>query len=164
MVIEMDRLVLREARPNDRKSLDELFHEELRYHRDLMPDIFKIPDVVVEESWLESVLNDNITFLVVAEYSEKIVGAILYKIVDQIGDIILKKRRFGYIEEMIVQESCRRKGIGEALLDHAVENLKAKHIKKIEINVWENNDIGIRFYEKYGLKTIRRRMKMEIGK
>ena len=163
MVIEMDHLVLRNARLNDRKSLNELFQEELRFHRDLMPDVFKMPEVVVEESWLESVLNDNITFLVVAEDSKKIVGAILYKIVDQIGDTILKKRRYGYIEEMIVQESCRRKGIGEALLNHAVENLKARQIKEIEINVWENNDIGIRFYEKHGFQTIRRRMKMKVS-
>ena len=123
MVIEMDNLVLREARPNDRKALDELFQEELRFHRDLMPDKFKMPEVVVEESWLESMLNDNVTFLVVAEYSKKIVGAILYKIVDQTGDTILKKRRYGYIEEMIVQESHRRKGIGEKLLDHALDDL-----------------------------------------
>jgi ribosomal protein S18 acetylase RimI-like enzyme len=164
MVIEMDDLILREARPNDRKSLDKLFLEELKYHRDLMPDAFKMPEIVVEENWLESVLNDNITFLVVAEDSKKIVGAILFKIVDQAGDIILKKRRYGYIEEMIVQESQRRKGIGEALLDHAVESLKAKQIKIIEINVWENNEIGMKFYEKYGFQGIRRRMKMEIGK
>lgn len=164
MVIEMDHLVLRDARPNDRKALDKLFQEELRYHRELMPDAFNVPDIVVEESWLESILSDNVTFLVVAEYSEKIVGAVLYKIVHQTGDIILKKRSYGYIEEMIVQEPYRRKGIGEALLDHAVESLKARQIKNIEINVWENNEIGMSFYEKYGFQTIRRRMKMEIGK
>lgn len=63
---------------------------------------------------------------------------------------------------MIVKESFRGKGIGKKLLDYAKKDLKSRDINDIEINVWENNEIGLGFYKKHGFKTIQRRMKIEI--
>lgn len=158
----MNKLTVREGELKDRTSLDELFREELEYHKNLLPDIFKIPEILVSEKWLESILDNDNIFLVVSEYNEKIVGTILYKIEKNPEDPILKERKYGYIEEMIVKESFRGKGIGKKLLDYATEDFKSKDLKEIEINVWENNEIGLRFYEEQGFKTIRRRMKKEI--
>ncbi|MHA2219154.1 MAG: GNAT family N-acetyltransferase, partial [Candidatus Hodarchaeales archaeon] len=141
---------------------DKLFREELEYHKSLMPDIFKIPEIVVSEKWLVSILNGEDIYLVVSEYEGKIVGAILYKIGNNPEDIIIKERKYGYIEEMIVSKSFRGKGIGKKLLDYVVNDFKAKNLKEIEIDVWEKNEIGLRFYEEQGFKTIRRRMKKEI--
>ncbi len=161
-MFNMNELTVREGELKDRTSLDELFREELEYHKNLLPDIFKIPEILVSEKWLESILNNNDIFLVVSEYNEKIVGAILYKIEKNPEDLILKERKYGYIEEMIVKESFRGKGIGKKLLDYAAEDLKQRDQKELEISVWENNEIGLRFYEERGFKTIRRRMKKKI--
>ncbi len=155
-------MIIREGELKDRASLDELFREELEYHKSLMSDIFKIPEIVVSEKWLESILNDNEIYLVVSEYNEKIVGAILYKIVRNPEDTLLNERIFGYIEEMIVSEAFRGKGIGKKLMDYAIKDFQTKNLKEVEIDVWENNEIGLRFYEQQGFRTIRRRMKKEI--
>jgi ribosomal protein S18 acetylase RimI-like enzyme len=154
---------LSEAEMDDCISLDELFCEELKFHQNLLPNIFRIPDTVINETWMDAVLNNENESLLVSEYQGKIVGAILYKITTSSDDIILEKRKYGYIEEMIVTETLRGKGIGKQLLDYAIEDLKGKDIKEIEINVWEKNEGGLRFYERYGFGTIRRRLKMEIG-
>jgi ribosomal protein S18 acetylase RimI-like enzyme len=156
----MNDSILREATLTDMISLAALFREELKYHQRLMPDVFKIPEVVVEEPWLESILNDKKKFLIVSEYEGIIVGAILYRIETNPDDIIFLERRYGYIEEMIITESLRGKGIGKELLDYAVNDLRTKKIDEIEMNVWDNNITGLKFYKKYGFKTIQRRMKM----
>ncbi len=157
----MNELIIRKAQLDDRISLDELFREELVYHESLMPEIFKVPTIVVDEQWLKPILNNDSSFLVISVYDGDIVGAILYKIKVNQDDPILKERKFGYIEEMIVKGSFRRQGIGKQLLDYAIKDLSSQDIKDIEINVWENNEIGRGFYKKYGFKTIQRRMKMK---
>jgi ribosomal protein S18 acetylase RimI-like enzyme len=158
----MNGLIIREGELGDRTSLDELFREELEYHKNLLPDIFKIPDIVVSEKWLYSILNNNDIYLVVSEYNGKIIGAILYKIEKNQEDTLLDERKYGYIEEMIVSGPFRGKGIGKKLLDYVIKDFQTMNLKEIEIDVWENNEIGLRFYEQQGFKTIRRRMKKEI--
>jgi ribosomal protein S18 acetylase RimI-like enzyme len=158
----MNELIIREGELQDRALLDELFREELEYHKSLMSDIFKIPEIVVSEKWLVSILNNNDIYLVVSEHKGKIVGAILYKIEKSLEDTLLNERKYGYIEEMIVTESLRGKRIGKKLLDYVINDFQIKNIKEIEIDVWEKNEIGLRFYEDHGFKTIRRRMKKEI--
>lgn len=74
----MNELIIREAKLDDRISLDELFREELEYHESLMPDIFKISEIVVDEQWLKSILNNNNSFLVISDYNENLVGATYY--------------------------------------------------------------------------------------
>jgi ribosomal protein S18 acetylase RimI-like enzyme len=161
-VIGMDELIIREAELNDRNSLNQLFYEELEYHMSLLPDIFKTPEIVVSEKWLESILNTYDIHLIVSEYKKIIVGAILYKIEKNPEDILLNERKFGYIEEIIVSEPFRGKGIGKKLLDYAINDFQIKNINEIEIDVWEKNKIGLKFYEDQGFITIRRRMKKEI--
>jgi ribosomal protein S18 acetylase RimI-like enzyme len=127
-----------------------------------MPEIFTIPDVVVTEAWLSAILEDTNRELVVIEHRRELVGAILFKSATSPDDIIFKARDFGYIEELVVKESFKGKGLGTRLLDHAVEALRARGIKEIELNVWENNNSGTGFFENYGFKTIQRRMELKI--
>jgi ribosomal protein S18 acetylase RimI-like enzyme len=158
----MNELTIRVAEMNDRTSLEELFREEFEYHKNLIPDLFGTPEILVSEKWLESVIDNNKIHLLVSEYEKEIVGAILFSIVKNPKDDILKDREFGYIEEMIVKESFRGKGIGKKLLNHAIEDFKSRGIKELEIDVWDNNKIGKGFYEGQEFKTIRKRMKKDI--
>lgn len=139
--------------------LDELFREELVFHKSIMPDTFQIPDIEVSEKWLSSILNCNTDFLVVEELDTDIVGAILYMIMTNPDDAIFQERKSGYIQEMIVSESSRGKGLGKELLDFTINDLKTKNVFDVELNIWENNEIGLEFYKKYGFKTIQRRMR-----
>ena len=158
----MNDLNLREAILDDRMQLDDLFLEELEYHKSLMPNIFKIPEKVIDVSWLRSILTNKTKFLVVSDYRGIIIGAILYNIDANPNDTIYKDRKFGYIEELIVKQKFRGKGIGKELLNHAINDLKTRDIIDIELNVWENNKIGQIFFKKHKFKTIQRRMKLDL--
>ena len=91
----MNELQLRDAKLDDRSQLDELFHEELEFHKNLMPDIFDIPEVVANETWLNSILDNDNAFLVVSECNNQLVGAILYKLEQNPDENIYEKRKFG---------------------------------------------------------------------
>lgn len=52
------------------------------------------------------------------------------------------------IERIYVRSSHQRKGIGQFLLDQAIQIAKAKGLKLIWLGVWEHNLSAIRFYER----------------
>ncbi len=54
-----------------------------------------------------------------------------------------------YLEDIIVTESHRGKGIGKLLFDQLIEEAKEKKLKGIVWQVLEWNEPAINFYKKY---------------
>lgn len=62
--------------------------------------------------------------------------------------------RRGFIHHMAVAEDCRRQGIAAAMLERALEALKAEGISKAALLVFNRNEAGNAFWEKQGF-TVR---------
>lgn len=73
-----------------------------------------------------------------------------------------KIKRMGHISGLMVHPDNRRKGIGQKLLQSAVEYFKAKGIKQYTLFTSVNNKNGIEFYEKCGLERLYTTMLGEI--
>lgn len=71
---------------------------------------------------------------------------------DKIAGVILSGHdgRRGYVYHMAVDAALRNKRIGTALLDAALDALKAEGIAKVALVVFKNNSIGNEFWEKRG--------------
>jgi len=80
----------------------------------------------------------------VAETHETIIGMSLY----YIRYSTWKGRRL-YLEDLIVNESYRGKGIGKLLLDKTIAYAQKKNYSGIMWQVLEWNEPAIKFYEKY---------------
>jgi ribosomal protein S18 acetylase RimI-like enzyme len=158
----MREITWRKAALEDKEELEEIFLEELRFHKDLLPDIFEIPKEIITIEWLKIIIDDPNWSFIVFEFEEKMAGAIIYKINESPEDVILKKRRYGYIEEMIVKNEFRRQGIGRKMLEYAKEDLKARGISELELDVWEKNENARNFYTNSGFSVIRRRMHKDL--
>jgi ribosomal protein S18 acetylase RimI-like enzyme len=154
----MCQITSRAAVLEDREELEEIFLEELRFHKDLLPDIFNIPKEIITTDWLRNIIDDENWSFLVFEYDGGLAGAIIYKVMESPEDVILKKRRFGYIEEMIVKEEFRGRGIGKRMVEVVSEDLRSKGITDIELDVWEKNENALGFYRKNGFIDMRRKM------
>lgn len=61
--------------------------------------------------------------------------------------------RRGFIHHTAVKVSERKQGIGEALVNRAMEALEAEGINKVAMVVFDKNQIGNHFWEKRGFTT-----------
>ena len=67
-------------------------------------------------------------------------------------------RRFYHINEFGVDTKYRRQGVATELFDFIKEEATDKNFDKIELDMWEFNDIALKFYESVGFVTYRRFM------
>lgn len=57
-----------------------------------------------------------------------------------------------YLEDILVTEKMRGKGIGKLLFDRLIEEAREKSFKRISWQVLEWNETAIEFYKKYNAK------------
>ena len=83
----------------------------------------------------------------VAEENETIIGFALY----YIRFSTWKGERM-YLEDFLVTEACRGKGVGKMLFDTLIEEAKQKQFNAIVWQVLDWNEPAINFYKKYHTK------------
>lgn len=136
---------IREAQPQDCERMMELVHELAVYE--------KAPNEVTVsiEHFRESGFGPNpVWWAFVAEITAEdglktIVGLALY----YIRYSTWKGQRM-YLEDILVNEPMRSKGIGKMLFDRLIEEAKAKKFNAIAWQVLDWNEPAINFYKKMG--------------
>ena len=96
------------------------------------------------DAWTEKGIIDTFhqqqAFIVVAEMDEQIVGyCIVYYVLDE-----------GEIARIAVSDSCRRQGVGRAVLNEVNNICLQERISRILLDVRESNDVARAFYKQYG--------------
>ena len=107
----------------------------------------KAPEEVTVDfgHFVESGFGENpVWWAFVAEVEQKVVGFALY----YIRYSTWKGQRL-YLEDILVTESFRGKGIGKLLFDRLIEETKEKKFSGMVWQVLEWNDPAINFYKKF---------------
>jgi len=138
----MQMITIRRAERKDCKRLLELVQELATYER--APNEV----TVTLEHFEESGFGVNpVWWAFVAEEESIILGFALY----YVRYSTWKGQRM-YLEDIVVTESARGRGIGKLLFDALIEEAKEKKFKGIVWQVLEWNEPAINFYKKYNAK------------
>ena len=130
---------VRRAKKEDCPRLLELIQELALYER--APH----EGTVTLEHFTQSGFGDQpIWWAFVAEENGFILGFALYYI-----RYSTWKGQVMYLEDIIVTEKSRGKGIGKLLFDQLIEEARARQFKRIVWQVLEWNEPAINFYKKY---------------
>ena len=135
-------MIIRPGKKSDIPQVFDLIKELAEYEKALD----KVSNTV--EKLEEDGFGPNPVYeLFVAEIKNKIVGIALtyYRFSTWKGKIM-------YLEDLIVKEHMRRKGIGKKLFDMVLDHAKVTRCVGLSLQVLDWNDLGINFYKKYNME------------
>lgn len=135
----MEQIVIREGKETDLPRVLELIKELATYE--------KAPhevEVTVEEMKAWSFGPDKLAHFFVAEMEQVIVGIAVfyYKYSTWKGKCL-------FLEDIIVTESYRNKGIGKQLFNKVISIAKTQKVRRMEWQVLDWNTPAIEFYKHY---------------
>lgn len=154
-------VVVRRARATDYPVVLGLMKETQDKHIIPLERFFNAPKEdhpFISSEVFELIINDNKTWCLVAESNNDCIGYALVQIHTIKGEDLVKERKFAFIQDIGVNDGARNKGIGRILMNEVKARCVGDGIDCIELDVWEFNLDARKFYEKCGLKTLRRRM------
>ena len=130
---------IRKAESGDEKAIMDLVQELAEYEKE--------PDAVVNtpEQLHVDLFEDPICECLVAEMDGEIRGMALYY-----TSYSTWKGRCLYLEDLYIQPTYRRGGVGQALFKELIDVAEKRGVKRMDWQVLEWNEPAIAFYEKIG--------------
>lgn len=154
---------IREAKIEDIEQIVIILEQISKIHYEKRPDIFKKKSKnEIRKNTIEMLKDKKRKIIVAADDTLKIYGLIIYNIKEVKEHINLRDSKVLWIEELGVDESYRKNGIGKMLMEKVEEDAKMLDCTRIELNCWDFNNNAISFYERFGMRTQRRIMEKEI--
>ncbi len=99
---------------------------------------------------LKKDFSENLFDCLVAEHNEGVIGMALFY-----SRYSTWKGKTIHLEDLIVTNSYRGKGVGKLLLDKLIFTAKEQGVKRVEWNVLDWNEPAISFYKNVGAKILR---------
>lgn len=112
-------------------------------------DIEFVPDMKKQKRGLEAIINNPwIGEILVIKGDSKILGmvSLLYSISTALGG------KVAILEDMIIHQAFRGKGLGKELLSEAISFSKERNCLRLTLLTDFNNDVAIQFYQQAGFK------------
>lgn len=143
-------ITVRMAEMTDAARVNALYRSLAELHRAARPDVFAslAADTMPVAAAL---IGDNGLILVAEDEDGTVQGMIMGKVRGYRG----QPAGILWIDDLIVEESARGRGVGSTLLAAARDYGRRQGCTRLELNVWAFNETAIRFYEKNGLRVQR---------
>ena len=135
------------ARPEDRKTVNDLAMAVHAMHVAWRPDIYEmVEELYPEERFLEAIRQRS---LYVAKLNNITVGYIAVKFRDYDWPGMVR-RKIMIVDEVCVEESCRGQGIGQQMMLELRALARAFRCTDLQLGVYPQNDDAVGFYQKCG--------------
>ncbi|GGE23107.1 GNAT family N-acetyltransferase [Psychroflexus salis] len=135
---------IRRALPEDIPSILQLIQELAVYEKE--PDAVE----VTEEILFQYGFSEEAFFkCYVAEFRKEVIGMALFY-----SRFSTWKGRSIHLEDLIVTQKMRGKGVGRALLDEVVAYAHQQKLKRVEWVVLDWNTSAVEFYNSYGANVM----------
>ena len=145
-------MIIRRAQEKDIAKVSRLLSQVLEIHAALRPDIFISGTTKYTPEELLAIFSDeNKPVYVAAGDEDEVMGYAFCQIRQQPFSNNMIPFTSIYIDDLCVDETCRGKGVGEALFEHVKNEARRLGCYEVNLNVWEGNEAR-RFYEKMGMK------------
>lgn len=150
---------IRPATVDDASSISELNVEVQALHAQALPRILKPPSSGAfppEEvaRWFDDARNH--VFL--ACEGESAVGYIWARLLSLPETSYRYGMEVAYINHLVVQSACRRRGVGRALIGQVLGLAREQGISMVQLDVWSFNEQAKAFFRRQGFTVFNERM------
>lgn len=158
-------MIIRRAEPRDIPALGDLGAALMRTHYAFDRDRFIPPGDGTEASegygeFLGSQLDARGVLVLVAERDRQVVGYV-YAAIEPLSWKELRDE-CGFVHDLLVTEDARRSGVGDALLDRAIEWLREQGMPRVVLWTSPHNDKARRLFERRAFRPTMLEMTLEL--
>ena len=158
-------IVIRRAEPHDEPALGELGAKLMRMHFALDSLRFLDPGGSGDAeagyaSFLREQLEDDSAVVLVAERRGRIVGYV-YAAIEPLSWKELRDE-CGFVHDLLVADVAQRSGVGEGLLDAAIEWLREQGMPRVVLGTAAQNDTARRLFARRGFRPTMIEMTLEL--
>lgn len=152
------------AASDDAQDLARLGKHVHDLHVGWHPDIFRPATEEELADGLRALLAQQSFRAFLARREGRPVGYIGLRVVERPGHMLMFARRWLDVEQIGVTPDERGKGVGRALMSRARELAAELGLKRIELNVWAENEKARRSFESWGFAVCSSRMALKLEK
>jgi GNAT superfamily N-acetyltransferase len=110
--------------------------------------------------FLTSQLRDQESIVMVAERDDQIIGYV-YAAIEPLSWKELRDE-CGFIHDLLVADNARKAGVGEALLDAAIDWLREQKMPRVVLGTAAQNENARRLFERRGFRATMIEMTLEL--
>lgn len=157
------QIILRDVRNDDFNDILGLWHELMDMHYEL-DQRFALSDNADQRffSYLETARSRDDYRVQIAALNDKPVGFATSCVLP--NSPVYKARWIGYINDLCVTSSVRRRGVGQLLVQDAVDWLLGCGAESIEVYVAHRNQIAQHFWRRIGGEDYLDRLSLDLSK
>jgi GNAT superfamily N-acetyltransferase len=133
-------IIIREANKDDAPQMMHLIKELAIYER-APQEVINTSDQLATDGWGTGT---PLFTAFVAEEQTRIIGMALFH-----NAYSTWKGRYIYLDDLIVEEAYRRKGVGKMLFDRLIKYCKEVKAQQLRWHVLDWNETALNFYRKY---------------
>ncbi len=148
---------IRRAENRDIPRLHELLTQVNNVHAAGRPDLFKRGNRKYTDEELMGIIADaeQSPIFVLTDAEDKVLGYCFCQVEQFVNDNNRTDIKTLYIDDLCVDESCRRQHIAQRLYDHVVGFARENGFYNVTLNVWECNPGARAFYDQCGMKPLK---------
>ena len=140
---------IRKAIVNDILEINQLFWEldtdAIKYQPEHFQRSVRTTDYLIE------IINNQKSDFLLAVLDNEVIGFSLLYEKEVKGSSLLIPCKYAYIQDFIVKEKYRNRGIGTQLLEASKQWAKERDMEYLRLSVFPTNNSSIRFYKRHGL-------------
>lgn len=156
------RIQITTAQVEDYQGVNAIVKEGQAEHSEALPYIFMRVEEAIPEPYYHELLAAPNREILIARINEEIVGFAVMEINESPPFETMTPRIYAYMNDFGIKSSYQRDGFGSELFKACKAWSKDKGATSLELNVWEFNQKAISFYEGFGMKSVSRRMEMNL--
>ncbi|MDX9999711.1 MAG: GNAT family N-acetyltransferase [Polyangia bacterium] len=146
---------VRSAHLADHLSLCKLWSQVDAFHAQIRPDFFVESEPPARSTmYLDRIIDDPDQELLVAVSGDRLLGLIHLQIYDTPRSPVFAARRRAHVEDLVVDQPMRRRGVGSALLRSGEDWARRHQAAQVVLTVWHGNQAAEAFYQCTGYATV----------